>query len=249
MPVFGLIGNQLGHTFSKKYFTEKFFAEARTKFLYENFQMDDISGIKELVEATPDLMGLNITIPFKQDVLKYLDEYNSVVKETGACNCIVIKDKRFIGFNTDVFGFVESFKKKLLPHDKNALVLGTGGSSKAVCAGLTQLEINYKQVSRNPQSPQIISYHDLTDEIVDHHSVIINTTPIGSGTFKNHRLNFPFEKLTFKHYLYDLIYNPPLSGFLMEGNKMGSRIMNGEEMLRLQAEENWRIWTSEFPDL
>jgi shikimate dehydrogenase len=242
MRSFGLIGYPLSHSFSKRYFTEKFIKE-RIDASYDNFPLPRIEELPLLIETHPALEGLNVTIPHKQSVLASLDSMSDVVKKIGACNCIRIRNKKKEGFNTDVFGFETSLNTHLSPVHKKALVLGTGGASKAVCYVLEKKSIPYLQVSRN-RNAGVISYQDLSRSLVEEHLLIINTTPLGMYPEIQHCPDLPYEAIGESHYLFDLVYNPSMTLFLQKGRENGAIIENGYAMLELQAEESWRIWNS-----
>ncbi|MDP4261852.1 MAG: shikimate dehydrogenase [Bacteroidota bacterium] len=241
MRLFGLIGFPLSHSFSKKYFTEKFEKEGRNDCRYELFPIETIDGIKKLLDQHPALCGLNVTIPYKEQVLPYLDETDDIVKKIKACNCIHIKNNRLTGYNTDAGGFERSLKPQLKPRHKTALILGTGGAAKAVEFVLRKLGIGFKYVSRKP-SINNYSYDQLTPAIMADHLLIINTTPLGMYPAIHEAPPIPYDALTSNHYLFDLVYNPEKSLFLKKGEERGSIIKNGYEMLVIQAEESWRIW-------
>jgi len=245
MRLFGLIGYPLTHSFSKDYFAVKFKREAVEDCRYENFQLPNITDLPDIIKGNPDLAGLNITIPYKESVLSFLDEKNDLVTQTGACNCIKIISGKLIGFNTDVIGFEKSLLTKLRPHHKNALILGTGGAAKAVEFVLKKNQVRYTYVSRK-HSPTNITYEQLTPDVLEKNQLIINTTPIGMYPKVNEILPLPFEGITPKHFLFDLIYNPPKTLFLKKGQERGAVIQNGFEMLVWQAEESWKIW-NQFP--
>lgn len=241
MKKYGLIGYPLSHSFSKKYFTEKFIRESITNITYELFPFENINMLPDLLIAEPNLHGLNVTIPYKQDVLKFLDVLSPVVKEINACNCIKIIDGKLIGFNTDVIGFEKSLKKKLKIHHNRAIILGTGGAAKAVEFVLRKLEIPYIQVSRN-KSESAISYEELSPEIIASHTLIINTTPLGMFPAIDESPAIPYEYITNSHYLFDLVYNPSETVFLKKGRLQGADTENGADMLVDQAEASWEIW-------
>lgn len=244
MKVYGLIGYPLTHSFSKSYFTSFFEREKNRDCRYENFPLQSLTQIKQLLELHRNLVGLNITIPYKKAVLYYLDEASEEVKRTGACNCIKIKDGKFYGFNTDVKGFENSLRKYLQPHHDRALVLGTGGAASAVTYVLQKLNIPATSVSREP-GPGKTTYARLNKKVVDDHKLIINTSPLGMHPDIDNYPNIPYEHLTSSHFLFDLIYNPEKTEFLKKGEAKGSLILNGHEMLVIQAEESWRIWNDE----
>ena len=243
MKLYGLLGKTLKHSFSKTYFTNKFSAIGITDCRYENFELASINELPQLLIDKPAIKGLNVTLPYKQDVLQFLDEKNDIVKEVNACNCIKISEGRLSGYNTDVVGFLQSLKKLLESYHTHALILGTGGSSKAVKYALNTLGINYQNVSREKRL-SAISYDELDKNMLASHQVIINTTPLGMFPNTGEAPPIPYELLTPKHLLFDLIYNPEKTVFLKMGEEKGAKIANGMEMLLLQAEESWRIWNS-----
>ena len=243
---YGIIGKNISYSFSKKYFTKKFIQLKLNHHSYENF---DIQSIEELPlilnENTPSLKGINVTIPYKEEVFKYLDEIDEDAKTIGAVNTIKIsKDYKLKGYNTDAYGFEKSLKPLLKNHINKALILGTGGASKAIAFVLNKLKIQFKFVSRTPDNTQTISYNDLTDEIIDSHHLIINCTPLGTFPEVENSPNIPYQHLTNRHLLYDLIYNPIETSFLSKGKEMGATIKNGKQMLELQADKAWEIWNS-----
>ena len=246
MRVFGLIGKTLKHSFSKVYFTLKFAQLGITDCRYENFELPSIDDFKALLDSQPELEGLNITIPYKEAVVPFLDVQMPVVREVGACNCIKIMGGQLFGFNTDVVGFRQSLQKVLLPHHTKALVLGTGGAAKAVHYALKELGITATPVSRSTGTKGL-TYEELSKYVVEHHPLIINTTPVGMYPNIEEAPSLPYEFLTPRHLLYDLTYNPAKTLFLQKGEEQGARICNGQEMLELQAEESWRIWNSDLP--
>ena len=243
MKLYGLIGKPLKHSFSKAYFTEKFRNEGILDCRYENFELETIKELPTILKAHAHLKGLNVTIPYKKEVLSYLHFKNEVVEATGACNCIKIEDGRLYGYNTDVPGFKKSLQHHLNPHHTKALVLGTGGSSVAVQYVLKQLGIKYKLVSREKGS-QALAYEDIDASLLQKYTVLINTTPLGMFPNMDAAPALPYALLTEKHLLYDLIYNPEKTLFLQQGESNGATVTNGKEMLLLQAEESWVIWNS-----
>ena len=243
MKRFGLIGKTLKHSFSKNYFTKKFKEENISDCTYENFELPAIEELPKLLGANPDIAGLNVTIPYKEAVIPLLDVKNEIVEGTGACNCIRISDGKLYGYNTDVIGFKNSLQPHLKPHHRHALILGTGGASKAVQYALNDLGIDYLIVSRHKKFNQA-GYEDLGMEIMNKHKLIINTTPLGMFPDINSDPPIPYAYITPEHLLYDLVYNPPKTKFLQQGEAKGAQIINGHEMLLLQAEESWRIWNS-----
>ena len=243
MRAFGLIGYPLGHSFSKKYFADKFAREGITGNVYELYPLDQIGQVEELLISNPNLAGLNVTIPYKEQVIAYLDNMSPVVEEIGACNCIHIQDGRLMGHNTDVIGFSRSLLPKLKPHHKQALILGTGGSSKAVAYTLKELNIPFLQVSRNP-SEGIIGYEEIDQSMLETHTLLINTTPVGMYPDIEKAPAIPYQFIGADHYLFDLVYNPERTRFLQEGALRGATVENGSDMLVIQAEASWEIWNS-----
>lgn len=241
MRQFGLIGYPLSHSFSKKFFTEKFEKENLTDCRYDTFSIPSIDDLPGILKNNPELRGLNVTIPYKENVLSFLDEKTALVKKIKACNCIKISNGNLSGHNTDAPAFEQSLKEKLQPHHTKALILGTGGAAKAVEYSLRQLNIFYKYVSRKP-SAKSFSYEQLTESLMQEYTLVINTTPLGMHPNIIEAPQIPYHVLTPRHYLFDLIYNPERTLFLQKGEKQGAAVKNGYEMLVLQAEESWRIW-------
>jgi shikimate dehydrogenase len=243
MRTFGIIGYPLSHSFSQRYFTQKFEQEGITDAVFKNFAIKDIDGLENVLATEPTLQGLAITIPYKKDVLPFLNTSAEEVQQMGACNCIRIKDKQLIGHNTDVIGFEESFKTHLQPQHTRALVLGTGGASAAVEYVLRKLGIVYLLVSRwaLPEK-NIIDYKAVNADLLQQYTVIINCTPLGTYPEVDEAPELLYQLLTPQHYLFDLVYNPPLTKFLALGQAQGATIKNGYDMLTIQAEHNWRIW-------
>lgn len=245
MKQFGLIGYPLGHSFSKKYFTEKFEKENIPGCNYELYPIESIDKLPELIKSTPGLKGLNVTIPYKQDVFNYLDETDKTAKEIGAVNCIKItnRDQKYYlkGFNTDCTGFELSFKPHLKPHHTKALILGTGGAAKAVEYTLKKLGIDFYYVSRTPRE-NVLGYKDIDDNILNDYKIIINTSPLGMHPNTDAAPSLPYKLMDDSFYLYDLVYNPQETMFMQLGKKQGATVKNGLEMLYGQAEKAWEIW-------
>jgi shikimate dehydrogenase len=241
--LFGLIGYPLSHSFSKNYFTEKFQKEGITDCEYELFPIEKIELFPGLLEAHPQLKGVNVTIPYKEQVLQYAHALSDAVKEIGACNCIKIEDNRLTAFNTDVVGFEQSLLPLLQPHHTHALVLGTGGAAKAVVWVLKKLKIDYTFVSRKG-GEGMLSYNELNADVIHNHALIINTTPLGMQPNVQSKPSLPYEAINEKHLCYDLVYNPATTAFLAEAERRGAVTKNGLEMLELQAEALWTIWNS-----
>lgn len=241
MRVFGLIGNPLTHSFSGKYFAQKFEKENIPDCRYELYPLDNITALPGLLQREPALEGINVTIPYKEQVLAYLDEQSAAVQQIKACNCIHIVNGRLIGHNTDVLGFQRSLQQQLQPHHTHALVLGTGGAAKAVAFALQELSLSWLFVSRKPGS-HTIGYQELTPELMQQHTLIINTTPLGTYPDIESAPPIPYHLLSSRHHLYDLVYNPAETLFLQKGKGQGAQVQNGADMLVIQAEESWKIW-------
>ena len=241
MKRFGLIGYPLSHSFSKKYFTQKFEREGLKDHVYDLFPIASIDELPGVLSKHKDLVGLNVTIPYKQQVMKYLNASN-LPKGVEACNCIKIENGKLTGNNTDVMGFELSFKQLLKPHQKKALVLGNGGATVAVVYVLKKLNIDYKIVSRRVHDGSTLTYNDISVAVIKEHPVIINTTPLGTFPDVDECAPIPYEAITSEHYLFDLIYNPSETLFLKKGKEKGATIKNGFDMLEIQAEESWKIW-------
>lgn len=245
MRTFGLIGYPLAHSFSKKFFTEKFQEEGIAGHQYELFPIENIAAVVSLIAADDSLSGLNVTIPHKVGVMAYLNELDPAAETIGAVNCISIQHQEgktwLKGYNTDAYGFQESLRPYLKKHHTHALILGDGGAAKAVKYVLDQLQLTYLSVVRSA-APDAILYSELTAEILQQYQVIINTTPL--GTFPNIEAApaIPYEWITDRHLAYDLVYNPEETEFLKRAKAKGAAIKNGFEMLQLQAERSWYIW-------
>ncbi len=241
MRQFGLIGYPLSHSFSKKYFSDKFAKDDLQHCSYENYPIPSITELPALIANHSSLEGLNITIPYKEQVIPYLSQQSTVVQEIGACNCIKIQNGRLMGYNTDVIGFERSMTSRLAPHHKNALILGTGGAAKAVEYVLRKLSLQYRYVSRTP-SPAALAYEAITPAVLADYTLIINTTPLGMFPNIQQMPPLPYYALGAGHYLYDLVYNPEKTLFLQMGEQQGAVIKNGQDMLLIQADESWKIW-------
>ena len=247
MQTYGLIGYPLGHSFSAKYFTAKFYAE-HIEATYRNFEIPTIDLLPDIIRKNPTLKGLNVTIPYKETVIPLLDELSDEAKSIGAVNVIKIIRKgyqtRLIGYNADIIGFTQSIRPLLKPHHKQALVLGTGGASKAVTNGLRQLGLNYLYVSRH-QRPDGLIYPNLTPDFLKTYPVVVNCTPLGMYPRIDTCPDIPYEALNTHNLLYDLVYNPQETLFLKQGKQQGAVTKNGLEMLHLQAEASWSFWNQE----
>jgi shikimate dehydrogenase len=248
MNLYGLIGFPLTHSFSKKYFTEKFKDEGIKDSVYELFEIKDVKELPAIIKNNPGLKGLNVTIPHKEAILPLLDELDTPVKNIKAVNVIKISNGKLKGYNSDFHGFKISLQRFLGQEAKvKALVLGTGGAAKAVRAALEDLRIHYWNVSRTA-GEDILGYEQLDKDIINSFKLIINTSPVGMYPKVEEAPPIPYEFLTKEHYLFDLVYNPEETLFMKNGKLAGARTKNGLEMLSLQAEKAWEIWTNdEFP--
>ena len=243
MRLFGLIGHPLTHSFSAGYFANKFNDLKITDCEYRNFDIPDIQLFNDIIEAHPELEGLNVTIPYKESIIPFLDSIDQEAKLIGAVNCVCIDaEGNKIGYNTDAYGFYHSIKPFLENKYERALILGTGGASKAVAYVLKKLGIRVFFASRNPTESYHISYKEINAENIMMFPLIVNTTPL--GTFPNVEAfpELPYESLTSNHFLYDLTYNPEESEFLKRGKMQGALTANGKLMLQLQAERSWQLW-------
>lgn len=242
---FGLVGKDISYSFSKSYFEEKFKRE-KLPHSYSNFDINDISEFAKLIEDTPNLKGLNVTIPYKEVIIPKLDQLSKRATKIGAVNTIKItKSNKLIGYNTDYYGFKKSLKPFLKPYHKNALIMGTGGASKAIAHVLKKLNINFVYVNRTINDKANFVYTDLTADFILNHSLIINCTPLGTYPNIDQSPIIPYQALTEKHILFDLVYNPAKTKFLQLGAQKGAVIINGSQMLRFQAEKAWRIWNKD----
>lgn len=242
---FGLIGKNISYSFSRNYFSKKFQKLGLHSYKYFNFDIPDIEEFPFILyHKEHEFKGLNVTIPYKESIMKYLDEIDDDAYQIGAVNTIkVTNENKLIGYNTDIYGFKNAIEPFLHSHHKKALILGTGGSSKAVAFVLEKLAIKYKFVSRKV-SENTFLYSILNAQIIDEYSIIINCTPLGTYPNIDEAPNIPYEFITDKHLLFDLIYNPSETKFLKEGGDKGALVKNGFEMLELQAEKSWEIWNS-----
>jgi shikimate dehydrogenase len=240
---FGLLGKNISYSFSRGYFTEKFEKLKLKKYKYVNFDIQQIKDFPVIIGVEKNVRGVNVTIPYKEEIIPFLDKLDETAKNIGAVNTIKFtKRGNLKGYNSDVVGFENSIKPLLKSHHKKALILGTGGASKAIAFALNKNSIKFKFVSRNPEGKKEISYDSLSEEILLKYTVIINCTPLGTFPEIEKCPDIPYQFITDAHLLYDLIYNPEVSTFLSKGKEKGAIIKNGFEMLQLQAEESWRIW-------
>ncbi len=244
MDKYGLIGFPLGHSFSKNYFNEKFQNE-NIDAEYINFEIANIELLPEILASNPELRGLNVTIPYKEKVISYLDTVSPEARAIGAVNLIRVEHKgseiKLKGYNSDVIGFTKSIKPLLERFHKRALVLGTGGASKAVSYGLRSLGLETVSVSRF-QRPGTIQYDKITPEVIKEYNVIVNCTPVGMYPHIDECPRLPYDAVDDKNILYDVIYNPDKTLFMKKGEEHGATVKNGLEMLLLQAFANWKIW-------
>ncbi len=243
MRQFGLIGEHLPHSFSGVYFADKFKREGICDSQYSLYELAKIEELEELLCLTPQMVGFNVTIPYKQQVMRYLTQLSPEAEAVGAVNCVKIDGEELIGYNTDIIGLGDSLRDFLGDaRPSHALILGSGGASLAVEYILKELGIEYKVVSRTPRNAQQISYSDITPEVIAQNKLIINATPLGTFPNVESMPEINYEKLTSEHYLFDLVYNPPMTKFLKMGEVQGTKICNGQAMLVGQAEAAWRIW-------
>ena len=253
MRQFGLIGYPLSHSFSQKFFTEKFLQENIINVKYDNFPIASIESFAGLWKENPNLEGLNVTIPYKKEVIPFLDHSSAVVQEIHACNCIRKFNNELYGYNTDVIGFEKSLLPFLQPHHTHALILGTGGASAAVQWVLQKLNIQFQLVSRNTNTIEAntemkasLSYDQLAASVIESHTLIINTSPLGMYPNTNEAPPIAYEGITAQHHLYDLVYNPIETLFMKNGLAKGATVQNGLAMLHIQAEESWTIWNAKI---
>lgn len=238
-----MVGKNISYSFSKGYFTEKFSDLGLEGYSYENFDLQHIGDFPQLLSSNPNVKGLNVTIPYKQEVIPYLDGLDGKAQEIGAVNTIAFNGGSLIGYNTDAYGFEKSITPHLRPHHSKALILGTGGASKAIAYVFGQLGIGVTYVSRSPDERQI-GYNDLNRHVLADHPILVNCTPLGTHPDIDRKPDIPYAYLSDRHLLFDLIYNPEKTAFLKEGERHGSQIVNGLRMLQLQADRAWEIWQS-----
>ena len=245
----GLIGSDLQYSFSKKFFEKKFKKENLKNFSYDTYELNNIDELNSLLKKK-NLIGLNITSPYKESVIKYLDQLDKVSRETKSVNTIFINNRtnKIIGFNTDFFGFKKSIELFLPKSKLKALVLGNGGVSKSICYALKEKKIEFIIVSRKDSGNNIISY-EKTEQYLNTHKLIINTTVLGSKKFMNYAPKINYKMLSKQHYIYDVIYNPEITLFLRKSKNQGANIMNGKKMLMTQAELSFEIWKKEIQSI
>lgn len=242
MNKYGLLGRNISYSFSKRYFTEKFQKEGIAA-QYLNFDIPDLAAFSEILEANPDLKGLNVTIPYKESIIPYLDDLTPMAREIGAVNTIEFSSEGLIGHNTDYYGFKESIRPFLEAQHQHALILGTGGASKAVQYALETLNIKTLKVSRTKAHNQI-TYDEIDTDILKKYLVIVNCTPLGTHPDVLRIPPIPISQLNNYHMVYDLIYNPAETALMQQAAEKGAQVSNGYQMLLLQAEEAWKIWNS-----
>lgn len=245
MKIYGLAGFPLTHSFSKKYFTEKFIREGLRDCSYENFELNDIRELSRIISENPFICGFNVTIPYKEKVMDILDEVDETAAVIGAVNTIKVNRSKnnlcIKGYNTDFIGFEKSIKPLIKSYHKKALILGTGGSSTAVAFVFGKIGIDFRKVSRL-KSEVDLHYDEITPEMLQDFQIIINCTPLGMFPAIDKFPQLPYQSLTEQHFLFDLVYNPAVSVFLQKGKESGTTIKNGYEMLCIQADEAWKIW-------
>ncbi|QRM89690.1 shikimate dehydrogenase [Lacinutrix sp. WUR7] len=245
MRKFGLIGKNIDYSFSQTYFASKFKAEEISDATYKNFDLENITDFPSLLEDT-NIKGFNITIPYKELIIPYVDKLDKNAKKIGAINTIKFTKKgKLKGYNTDYYGFKNSILPHLKPQHTAALILGTGGASKAIAYALKKLNITYTYVSRSATKENQITYQQLTEQIVKNNTIIVNCTPLGTYPDIMACPDIPYEAITEKHLLFDLIYNPEETTFLKYGKQKNATIINGYQMLQLQAEKSWKIWNKQ----
>lgn len=242
---FGLIGKNISYSFSRGYFSRKFRELNLDNHTYENFDLETLNGFRALLADRPDVQGLNVTIPYKEAIIPYLDEMSPEAKAIGAVNTIAIQQGLLIGHNTDAHGFAASLRPHLKKYHTHALILGTGGASKAVAHVLEQQNIAYRFVSRSGKK-QGLTYPELTGAIIKKHLLIINCSPLGTFPNIQEKPDIPYTHISEDHLLFDLIYNPEKTAFLAAGEAHGASICNGLKMLEEQAEKAWEIWKAPY---
>lgn len=248
MRKFGLVGYPLGHSFSKKYFTEKFVKQNIPDCTYDNYPLENLDHFIDLINSDKEIIGLNVTIPYKSQIIKFVDVLEPEAGEIGAVNVLKIKRQQnsytIFGFNSDVTGIRDTLIPYINDNVRNALVLGTGGSSRAVCHVLKKIGLNVNLVSRN-KKPGVLSYPEITSEVMGKNQLIVNTTPLGMFPDIESKPPIDYSALTINHVLFDLVYNPELTSFLKMGKERGCVVLSGLKMLHSQAEKAWEIWNSE----
>ena len=239
---YGLIGQKLGHSFSKKYFTEKFEKDSIDS-TYDNYEIESAEELNSFL-SNSDVSGFNVTIPYKEDILQYLNELDPVAQEIGAVNTLKKCDNKWKGYNTDAFGFKQMIKPFFKSHHERAIILGTGGASKAIAYVLEELGCEVIYISRNPEGEHEFSYEDMNKQMLDSCKIVVNCTPVGTFPEVENRPAIPYPYITELHLCIDLIYNPIKTAFLTECESHGAWILNGKTMLEQQAEKSWEIWNA-----
>ena len=243
MRRFGLIGKDISYSFSRNYFNSKFEAEDIKNTTYENFDLENIALFETKLKQEKGIKGFNVTIPYKESIMPFLNKLNKKAEAIGAVNTIKITNKgKYVGYNTDYYGFKKSLKPLLKKHHKKALILGTGGASKAIAYALKSLDIDYAFISRYPSEKANFTYNKLSGAVIKSHQIIINCTPLGTFPDIDMCPDIPYHAISKQHILFDLIYNPSETKFLRLGKQNNATIINGEKMLALQAEKSWSIW-------
>jgi len=238
---YGLIGKNISYSFSRGYFKKKFEEMGLNDHVYQNFDLSSISEFPAIFKNTKNVKGLNVTIPYKEEVMDFLNDIDPAAKKIGAVNTIKVSKEGLKGFNTDAYGFKKSLEPHLKKHHQKGLILGTGGASKAIAYVLKELDITYSFVSRSGKNNGF-TYDELTDDIIEEHTLIINCSPVGTFPDIEKKPNIPYRKISEEHLLFDLIYNPEETAFLTAGKTKGATICNGYNMLEYQAEKSWEIW-------
>lgn len=241
MRKFGLLGKNIDYSFSRNFFSN-YFQKNNIDAVYVNFDIPEITDLSKIISSNPTLEGFNVTTPYKEAVIPFLDELDETAKRIKAVNVVKMNNGKLVGYNTDAYGFIRSIFPLIENHHEQALILGTGGAAKAIASALKSMSIAPTFVSRNPKNAGEIGYSDLNDQLINQHYLIVNCTPI--GTYPNERKcpDIPYTSLTKKHFLYDLVYNPPLTKFLALGKQRGAKLANGQKMLEYQALKAWEIW-------
>lgn len=247
MRLFGLIGFPLEHSFSEGYFRNKFLKEGITDAEYRNFPLARVEELSDLTAIHTGLCGLNVTIPYKQTIIPFLYQLHPEASEIGAVNCIKLQNGKWMGLNTDAYGFAMSIKPFIENYHERAFIFGAGGASKAVAYVLKRWGIQYFHVVRKPSEPNHIAYADVNADSLRHYTLLINTTPLGMYPDVISKPDIPYEFLTERHFCYDLVYNPTETAFMHAAKSYGAKVMNGQKMLELQAERSWQIWND--PDV
>ncbi|SNR68525.1 shikimate dehydrogenase [Maribacter sedimenticola] len=240
---FGLVGKNISYSFSRGYFKKKFQDLGLENYSYENFDLNSIEVFPSIFSKNNTISGLNVTIPYKEEVIPYLDHIDHAAQQIGAVNTIKIDENGLTGFNTDAYGFKNAILPHIQPHHNDALILGTGGASKAIAFVLDELGIDYRFVSRSGKKNGF-RYDELTGDTIEKHTLIINCSPVGTFPNIEEKPALPYTSIGQKHLLFDLIYNPEVTAFLQTGKLNGARICNGLRMLELQAEKAWSIWNN-----